>query len=106
MARIYDLRMADGSRHFGALPETYDPVTPQWYALRDHVAALAGAVLVGFATDDVTEAWIDFEYRGHRFGINDQHGQWWFFVQDPACPDEVLAEVLDHFERLLGASGE
>lgn len=102
MGRIFDLRMADGSRHFGALPETYDPVRPQWHALRDRVGELAGAELVGFVTDDVTEAWIDFEYRGHRFGINDQQGQWWFFVHDPACAEEILTQVLDHFAVVLG----
>lgn len=101
MPRIFDMRMADGSRHFADLPETYDPVQPQWYALRDHVGALAGASVRGFVTDDVTEAWLDFDYRGQRFSINNQHGQWWFFVDDPICPDEVLATVLDHFETLL-----
>lgn len=93
--------MHDGSRHFGSLPDTYDVESPQWYALRDHVALLAGAELRGFVTDDVTEAWIDFSFRGATFSINNQLGEWWFFAEDPACPEPVLHEVLDHFERLL-----
>jgi hypothetical protein len=101
MPRLIDMRMHDGSRHFAGLPETYDVASPQWYALRDHVAQLAGASLRGFVTDDVTEAWIDFEFRGQKFSLNNQHGEWWFFVDDPSCPDPVLHEVLDHFERLL-----
>ncbi len=96
MPRIYDMRMNDGSRHFAGLPETRNE-----YAMREHVRELEGAVLTGFVTDDVTEAWIDFTYGGHAFSINNQHGDWWFFVQDPSCPEDVLVAVLDHFERLL-----
>jgi hypothetical protein len=99
--RIIDMRMTDGSRHFGALPETYTTDPPQWYALRDHVALLPGARLSGFATDEIFEAWIDFELGEHRFAINNQSGEWWFFVDDPACPDALLGQVLVHFERLL-----
>lgn len=93
--------MADGSRHFGDLPETYDVDHPEWHRLKDGVALLAGAELRSFVTDDVTEAWIDFTFRGHHLSINNQHGQWWFFVQDPSCPDETLLAVLDHFEDVL-----
>jgi hypothetical protein len=96
MPRIYDMRMHDGSRHFAGLPETKNE-----YAMRDHVAKLAGATLTGFVTDDVTEAWIDFAFRGHAFSINNQNGDWWFFVTDPGCPEEVLEAVVDHFEELL-----
>ena len=94
---LLDLRMHDGSRHFAGLP-----MTTLWYDVRDHVEKLSGAVLTGFVTDHVTEAWIDFTYADHQFSINDQHGEYWFFVQDPACPDAVLLRVLRHFERLLG----
>ncbi len=94
---LINLIMHDGSRHFGDLPQTAD-----WYAVRDHVARLPGAALAGFVTDDITEAWIDFTYRQHDFSINDQFGDYWFFVNEPACPDEVLSEVLNHFAELLG----
>ena len=93
---LYNLIMHDGSRHFGDLPQT-----ALWYDVRDHVARLAGATLTGFVTDDVTEAWIDFTYRGHAFSINDQFGDYWFFVNDPNCPAEILCEVLSHFAKLL-----
>lgn len=101
--RIYDLRMNDGSRHFACLPETYAVARPQWEDIRDHVAVLEGAVLTGYATDQVTEAWIDFTFRGYAFSMNNQNGEWWFFVQDPACGEEILDGVLVHFEALLGA---
>ncbi len=99
--RLFDMRMADGSRHFGDLPETYDVAHPEWHRIRDMVPRLAGATLSSFTTDDVTEAWILFEFRGHSFSMNNQHGSWWFFVTDPNCPDDILATVLDHFEALL-----
>jgi len=97
--------MADGSRHFGDLPETYDSQEPEWHRIKAHVSGLAGAVLTGFVTDDVTEAWIDFTLREQEISLNNQQGQWWFFVRDPACPDELLLEVLDHFEALLNPRG-
>lgn len=101
-APLFDLRMANGSRHFADLPENYDPVTPEWERIRDHVAALPGASLRSFVTDHVTEAWIDLDYEGHVFSLNNQHGRWWLFVADPACPDAALEAVRDHFARLLG----
>ena len=96
MKRIFDFRMCDGSRNFADLPQNLD-----WYPVRDHVQALPGAVLTGFLTDHVTEAWIDFTYRSHRFSINDQNGDYWFFVDDPECDEAILGEVLTHFEGLL-----
>ena len=63
---------------------------------------LPGATVTGFVTDFVTEAWIDITYRGQEFSINDQWGDYWFFVKDPACPDEIMAAVLDHCRLLLG----
>ena len=102
MPRIFDSRMADGSRHFGSLPESFDASGPEWHRLRAHVATLDGAEVRGFVTDDVTEAWIDFAYAGHAFSLNNQQGEWWFFVADPACPDALLARVLEHFATVIG----
>jgi hypothetical protein len=91
--------MHDGSRHFGDLPQT-----ALWYDVHDRVAGLPGAALTGFVTDDVTEAWINFSYQGHAFSINDQFGDYWFFVNQPDCPDDILSDVLDHFAELLKPS--
>jgi hypothetical protein len=88
--------MHDGSRQFGSLPQNL-----LWHPVRDHVQNLPGAALTEFVCDDVTEAWIDFTYEGHAFTINDQFGEYAFFVADPACRDDVLVAVLGHFERLL-----
>jgi hypothetical protein len=93
---LLNIIMRDGSRHFGDLPQT-----ASWYALRDHVARITGAEVTGFVTDHVTEAWIDFTYKGHRFSVNDQYGDYWFFVEDPACPNDILNEVLFYCSLLL-----
>ncbi|MCI0581186.1 MAG: hypothetical protein L0332_07410 [Chloroflexi bacterium] len=98
--QILNLTMHDGSRRFGDLPQS-----ALWYAVRDHVGRLPGAKLTGFVTDHVTEAWIDFTYQGHTFSINDQFGEYWFFVRDPGCPDDILLAVLRHFRLLLDPEG-
>jgi len=92
-------RMYDGSRHFSMLPQTV-----LWDQVRNHITSLPGATVTSFVCDGITEAWIDFTFQGHSFSINDQLGDYWFFVQDPECPDPVLQEVVAHFERLLRAS--
>ncbi len=91
------MRMRDGSRHFASLHET-----ASWHALRAHVEKLEGVSDTNVVTDEVTEAWIDFRYRGHAFSANNQFGDYWFFVEDPACPFEVLEAVLSHCKLLLG----
>ena len=95
--KLLNMVMKDGSRHFGDLPQTV-----LWYDLRDHIQRLDGASVTDFVTDHVTEAWIDFSYRGNNFSVNDQFGDYWFFVEDPNCPDEILKAVLSHCEQLLG----
>lgn len=91
-----DTRARDGSRHFLSLPET------SFYTeLRDHFARLPGATVTGFVTDEVTEAWLDFEYRSHRFAVNNVFGEYWFFVADPGCPEWILDEVAVHAAVLL-----
>ena len=96
MANIVEMRMHDGSRHFGSLPQAV-----LWYDVRDHVATLPGATVTEFVCDGVTEGWICFSYQGYEFSINDQFGEYWFFVQAPDCFDAVLQKVLAHFEKLL-----
>lgn len=88
--------MNDGSRNFADLPETvfFDK-------LREIASNLVGAKETAFVTDWITEVWLNFEYRGHKFSINNQNGDYWFFVENPNCSDEILLEVIDHFRKLL-----
>lgn len=94
---LIDHRMHDGSRNFLSLPES-EP----WNLAYEHIVKLAGTAIDRYLTDDVTEVWIDFRYKGHIFTINNQFGEYWFFVKDPRCPDPVLHEIAQHFRRLLG----
>lgn len=93
--QLIHIIMNDGSRHFGNQPDSVS-----WYALRDHLTKLRGVVVTNFLTDEVTEVWIDFSYEAHSFTVNNQMGEYWFFVQDPQCPDEVLLAVLGHTGRI------
>jgi len=93
---LTDIRMHDGSRHFASFAQSCD-----WYSVRDHVAKLSGATLTGFLCDDVTEAWIDFAYSEYAFTINNQFGEYWFFVNDPRCPEPALRMIAKHFGDLL-----
>ncbi|MBX3243597.1 MAG: hypothetical protein KF685_03905 [Acidobacteria bacterium] len=88
--------MSDSSRHFGDLPHTADFET-----MREHAGKLPDAKETAYITDNITEMWLDLTYRGHKFSINNQFGEYWFFVENRDCPDEVLSEVLEHFGSLL-----
>lgn len=91
--------MNDGSRHCFDLP-----MTANYEAVMAHLKQLPDIAKLSLLTDDVTEAWIDFDFQGHHFAINDQHGDYWFFVDDPACPDAILAAVHSHMAQLLSPS--
>ena len=99
MVPLLHTRMNDGSRQFGELPQRV-----LWYEMRDHLLRLPGVKLTSFVCDGVTEAWIDFTFGGHVFSINDQFGDYWFFVSDPECPESLLRSVLDHFEQILATT--
>jgi hypothetical protein len=93
---LFEAKINDGSRHFVDMPETvfFDD-------LADHVEKLEGAEITEFITDGVLEMWLEFEFRGHKFSVSNQFGDYWFFVEDPNCPEEILLEVIDHFRKLL-----
>ncbi len=88
--------MHDGSRQFGELPQS-----ASWNKLRRHIGKLNGANVTEFLTDHVTEAWIDFSFRDYQFTVNNQFGEYWFFVKGPHCPDSILEAVLSHCRLLL-----
>ena len=88
--------MNDDSKNFAEFPETvfFDQ-------LRDHAAKLRGAKITDFLTDWVTEVWLDFEFRKQNFSVNNQMGNYWFFVENANCADDILLEVTNHFSKLL-----
>jgi hypothetical protein len=95
-SELLNLTMNDGSRQFAEISETvfFDK-------LREFAKSLKGAKETDFITDWITEVWLDFEYRGNKFSINNQFGEYWFFVRNPICSDEILIEVYEHFRNLL-----
>lgn len=95
-ATLLNCPMHDGSSQFAELPEVCS-----WDEFRQHIARLVGATITDCITDDVTEMWLDFSFRGHAFTANNQCGDFWFFVRDAACPDEILRAIVEHCEPTL-----
>jgi hypothetical protein len=95
-SKLLDIRMNDGSRNFADLPELVFSDK-----LQEHTKALINAVVTEFITDWIAEVWLTFEYRGHKFSINNQMGNYWFFVENTNCPDEILLEVVEHFKTRI-----
>jgi hypothetical protein len=85
-----------GRRHFATRPEAVS-----WMRLRRHLNDMPGAVFVDLACDRMSEAALVFTYRDHRFGVDLHDGAYRFTVENPACPGEVLGEVVTYAEQLL-----
>ncbi|HVJ86476.1 MAG TPA: hypothetical protein VM452_12585 [Caulifigura sp.] len=90
--KLLDVRMKDGSRNFADVPERLLPSQ-----MRKHIARLPGVVIQSFAASvGEIEAWIEFRFRGYDFSMNNQNREYWLFVKQPDCPDEILREVATH----------
>ena len=85
----------DGSRQFLALPS--DCTHQQ---LRVRAEALPGLVVTQFLSG-IADLLLDFAFCGHHFSIDEQFGEFWFFVTDPACPDPILLFVAEHFASFV-----
>lgn len=95
--KLFDFRMKDNSRNFMDLPT--DIIG--WSDLYNYLGKLDGVKKTGFLTDNVTEVWMDFSFRGHNFSVNNQMGEYWFFAENPNCPEEILTEIAEHCDKLL-----
>jgi len=89
-------KLGDDARHFVDFPEVifFDE-------FHDHLEALSGTEIKEFEVDGILEMWLEFTFREHTFFVNNRMGDYWFFVSDPKCPDEILMEIADHFRKLL-----
>ena len=96
LSDLLESKLNDGSRHFVDMPEVvfFDEVA-------DHVEELEEAEITEFLTNGVVEMWLEFEYQENIFTVTNQFGDYWFFVQNPNCPEEILLEIVDHFRKLL-----
>lgn len=97
-ASLLNFVMHDGSRQFSELAESCG-----WDDFRRHIESLPGATITNYLTDHVTEMWLDFTFLGHYFTVNNQQGNFCFFVRAPACPDDILTAVIEHCESLLNS---
>ena len=89
--------MHNGSRLFLQLPQTYPPSS-----LLRQIVRLGGTI-TAFVSDEITgETWIDFGYKGWKFSIHNPYGEYWFFVKNPACPENILHRLAEYFARLSG----
>lgn len=89
---IFDVRMKNGSRQFADIPEIVLP-SRMWTI----IARLPGTEMKSFlASVGEIEAWIEFRYRGFDFTVNNQNREYWLFVRQPECPEEILREVAGH----------
>jgi hypothetical protein len=95
-AKLLNSIMNDKSRHFAELPESED-----WESLRGHLEKMPDAVVTDYISDGVTEMWLDFTYKKNRFSVNNQFGEYWFFSQNPVCPEKTLIEIVEYCEELL-----
>ena len=84
-----------GSRRFAAFR-----AVGGYLLLKQLVSELPGARIVGYV-EGITEMWLDFDYRGHMITINDQFGEYWFFVRDSTTPEQPLEEIVSYFELTL-----
>jgi hypothetical protein len=90
--------MSDGSRNFLLLPVGSTP--PLYLLFR--VFTLWGAYPIAYVPS-YSESWIDFRYRGQKFSINNQFGDYWFFVHNSDCDENILLQVANYFQRVLGS---
>ena len=96
--RIDELRekMSSDARHFVDMPDVifFDE-------LSDHLEELPGYQLNEFEIDGVVGLWIEFEWAGNKFFVDNLPGDYRFYVEDPKCEEGVLLEISNHLRSLL-----
>ncbi len=95
-SKLINLITHSKSRQFVDLPESVD-----WKVLRGHLEKMPDAFVTDYVSDGVTEMWLDFNYKGNRFSVNNQFGEYWFFSENPVCSEEILIEIVEYCEELL-----
>ncbi len=93
----FENRIKSGSRHFVDFP-----VEAAFFDdFSDHLENLEGLEIIEFSVDGIIEMEIQFEFRGHRFFVDNYLGDYRFVAEDPNCPESILLEIIDHFQKLL-----
>lgn len=68
--------------------------------LKNHLEKLQGLTVTTYIPEAVTEAIIDFTYRGFRFSVDNGYLIWSFTVEE-GYPEEITGEVIVHCNKLL-----
>lgn len=79
--------MADGSQHVAEIP--WRPPL----ALMQRLLGTPGISVTGFINSPA-ETWLDFEYAGYTFSVHNPLNDFWLFVHDPGCPEQLLHDVV------------
>ena len=93
---LYKTESHENWRHFVDMPEVI--FFDHFY---DYLEELEGTDITSFVADGTIEMQLDFNFRGHRFFVDNQLGDYRFFVKDANCPEEILFEIIEHFRVLL-----
>jgi hypothetical protein len=96
-----EFKPPSGDRQFAALPEA-----GAWDEFGRHAKRLPGALVTNYRTDCVLEMCLGFLCRPSLFAVNNQSGDFWFFVRDPACLVGILTAVVGPFESLLARASK
>lgn len=90
--------ISDGSRLFLQLPQTCPPSRLMWRII------CFVRLPTAFVSDWVTGVmWMDFRYKGQKFSVHNPYGvEYWFFVKNRACPENILHRLAEYFARLSG----
>jgi hypothetical protein len=93
---LLENKLNAGARHFVDMPEVvfFDE-------LYEHAENLPGVEIIEFLMDGTLEMWLEFKFRGNKFFIGNNYGDYWFLVEDPECDEEILLEIAAHFRKLL-----
>ena len=98
--RLKNFPMRDGARQFAELHAAASPEALCLHLERLDSLTITEKLLSPYWDD----SWIDFSYLGNDFDINLHWSDYWFFAKSPACPEEILASIVDHCRSILPAT--
>ena len=65
------------------------------------IIKIDGVAITGILTDNVVEIWLDFDFHGASFSVNNQFGEFWFFAESEDCSDDILSDISRHLKTVM-----
>jgi hypothetical protein len=90
--------MFGGSNMDDRLQFLHLPTSISWDELIASIRKLEKTKIKTFLPDHINGSWLDFSFSSYEFSINDQLGTYWFFANDPSCPEDILLQLTLHFK--------